>query len=791
MRRSPRHFSALALLGLLTAVPASAASATPSTGTTPIATPAPDAPALTLSASDLAIAEIPAIGTASTTRFNNLFRPFRTEAAALSPDGQRLAYSLREGDNLYVITVKIDDPSRPLARILAGTTRTSTPFMEVHASEKTPARIRWMGWATADRLLIETNANLVTDLTNTSGGIFAVNADGSNPRTLVTPRDVSLAASLSRDTAPIPSSFSDSRIYTPDIDPVEARKAEANAFAATTYGLDNDLPTDLRSPRTPTFFDYAPGEPDWIIIRTSDPRHYGLYRVNIATGQFRYGPTENVSGDYATLINRQGVVGGVVPNSSRSAFPHTFQVAKASPLSLGRWLKLSALTSDTATDFTLSPDNFFGQRSFPIGFDENPHLLYYATNVGRDTYAIRGLDLKTGLPAGRTIESTAIDLATPGPDGLPAVNPLVFDRHTRSLAGIRYQASIRSAIWLRPDLQDIQASLEKILPGRSIDILEWDKSATRYLALVRGPTEPGSFYIVDRTARRALEFVRRSELPAASEPRFSRHFSIENPAGGQLTGFVVIPNAVRQKPIPTVVICADEPWQQAPAEFDGEINALAQMGFAVVQINPRGTWGFGTRHRSPSGAPFDEIQTADIVATIDALAKTLPLHRARVALMGRGRGGFLALRAAQLRPDRFRCVIGLDPTVNLSSWINYTRWTTSDSAPALARAFFSPRLIDANPLFKDDRPHKCPAFILAYRGNEGGSPTQMYLDARSLARAIENDGTPVQFKNLTFDYSRHMPEARSDTMRHIEDFLNLNIYTHDVQMGDAKITGTW
>jgi dipeptidyl aminopeptidase/acylaminoacyl peptidase len=754
----------------------------------------PDIPAF--QPNDIAEFEIPPVGTAAPGRFYNLFRPFRTEAAALSPDGKLLAYSVRERDDLYVVTVEIDNPSKVLARILVGTARTSTPFLEVYISEKTPPRIRWMGWANSNRLLIETNANQVEatpqgKMSSTSGGIFGVDADGANPRTLVTPRDVAFSEGTRHDVSPLPSAFYGLRIYTPDIDPEEARKTQANEFSATFSGRDNDLPVDLRSPRSPTFFDYTPDDPDWITVRTSDPRHYGLYRIHIHTGKRRYGASESVTGDVASLINRQGRVGGIVPNTHRSAFPYIFQVAKPAPISLGRWRELSALANNHATDFTVSPDNFFGQRSFPLGFDENPDVLYYASNVGRDTYAVYGLNLKTGERAGRTIESPDVDLATPALDGFAAPNPLVFDRYTRELVGIRYQSIVRSAVWLRTDLQEVQASMEKEFPGRSVDILEWNQAASRFLALVRGPTEPGSFYIVDRGTNKALEFVRRSDLPPESEPRFTRYFTVDNPAGGKLTGFVVIPNAVRQKPIPLVVICADEPWQPAPAEFDGEINALAQMGFAVMQINPRGTWGLGAKYRASVGDAFDETQTADIVTAIDALAKTLPIHPQRVALMGRARGGFLALRAAQLRPDRFRCVVGLEPTVNLSSWINYTRWTTNGSAPALTSSFFGRRLLESNPLMNDERRHKRPVFILSYRGSEGGSPTQMYLDARTLARKVENDGTPVEFRTLSLDYMRRMPEARSDIMRHIEDFLNLNIYHYDVQMGETKLSSTW
>jgi dipeptidyl aminopeptidase/acylaminoacyl peptidase len=731
---------------------------------------------------------VPAVGTAAADRFYPLFRPFRTEAAALSPDGNRLAYSIREGSALYVVTLEIDNPSRVLSKILVGTTKNSTPFLVSDLREDVPPRIRWMGWATPTRLLVETNANIAATglgIANTSGAIFGMNADGTNVRTLVSPLDVADFRDRFFNTSFRPDASS--LFPTPDLPTDSWHPYHGVPFSGTrTLGTrDNALPNDLSTPRTPTFFDYAPDAPQWIIVRTNSPTDYSLYRVNIDSGKLHYGSIETGYGQITTLLNRQGLIGASIPNTLRTAFPYSYQISKNALVSLGRWNKLNTV-AQTDADFTVSPENFFGTRSFPLGFDENPDVLYYASNVGRDTYAVYGLNLKTGERVGKTIESPDTDLATPDPDGFPSPNPLVFDRYTRELVGVRYQSVVRTAAWLRRDLQDTQASLEKTFPGRSVDILEWDRDATRYLALVRGPTEPGCFYVFDRAARKAMEFARRSDLPAESEPLFARYFSLDNPAGGKLTGFVVIPNAVRQKPIPLVIVCANEPWLPASNEFDGEVNALAQMGFAVLQLNPRGTWGFGTHYRQAAGAAFDEAQTADMVTAIDLLAKTLPLNRDRVALLGHKRGGYLALRATQLRPDRFRCVVAVDPTINLSNWLEYTRWTSSDSAPALTRAFFGDKLLRANALMNVAQPITRPAFVASYRGGEGGSPLQSYLDARWFARSVEKSGGSANFWTLSYDYMNAMPGARSDVMRQIEDFLNLNIYSYGVELGGTK-----
>ena len=729
-----------------------------------------------------------AVGTAAPERFFELFLPFRTTNAALSPDGKLIAYSVREGDKLFVFIVEVDNPAKGRAKVLVGTDDTSTGALKQSAREKTPARIRWMGWANSNRLVIETNVNLAlnsgSSWQNTAGAIFAIDADGKNGKTLVSPRDVEATKGpefVAKREA------NDLLVTTPDQEPPRNEESAGSLLVSSDPSAEeNNLPLDVRYPRSPTFFDFSPTDPHSIIVRTSDQRDYGLYTINVNTGKLSYGPAERVTGDFNVLINRQGRQAAAIASTVATAFPHQYLIEKKS--GIGRWTDLSDIAKTPSTNFALSPENYFGQRSFPIGFDEDPNILYYASNVGRDTYGIYGLDLKTGARIGKPIESPSIDLVDPAPNGFLSPSPLVFDRYTRQLIGVRYRHSIASAIWLRPDLQEVQRFLEGTFAGRSVEITSWDEQGKRFLAHVRGPTDSGGYYIVERETGKISEFIRSAPWISTEVSSASINVSIPNPAGGKLTGVLAIPRAVRQKPIPIVVICADEPWQRAPVEFDTEMNAISRMGFAVLQINPRGVWGAGIKHRQTTGEAFDEAQVQDIVNAIDAITKAMPILNAkRVALLGHDRGGYLALRALQLHPDRFRCAIGIDPTVDLKSWLAESRWTTGTSGPALTRAFFGEKVLKQNALFDDPKSITKPIFLLSYRGPDGGPSPQQYRDARRLVSTVETPETPARLFDLTPDYMEGLPEARSEVMRNIEDFLNENIYAYNVKMGETEV----
>ena len=727
-------------------------------------------------------------------RFASLFRPFRTDLATLSPDGKYLAYTVRENGVVSIAVVAVDAPSVVTARVVVVTDDSATAIMQQNSREKTPGAVRWMRWVNPTRLVVETNRIFAQGGTDSwvsvPGEIVAFEADGSDARSLVTPRDVQLVTGSSADDAlkqmreangTARPSF---RIDEPTPDPASST---ADAIVPPEDPNEINSPSFTHSPRAPRVFDLHPTKPDSLIVQAGDNNRVDLFELNTTTGKLTALSTEVGAAEMITFPDRQGKPRVAVPNTLVRPFPHRYVIDRGGFL---RWTDLDKVVAQKTGAFALSPENFFGERSFPVGFDENPDVLYYASNAGRDTYGLYGLDIKTGQRTSIALENPALDLVEPAPEGF-GINPLVFDRFNRVFLGFRYERRMRTTAWIHPDWQTLQANLEKALPGRIVEIQEWDRASKRFLVLARAPADAGAFYIFEPATGKLSEFVRRAPWLEQSLSHLTVDFALSGSGTTSLTGLITLPKSVRMQPIPIVVVCAPEPWQRAKAEFRSEIHSLAEMGFAIVQLNPRGTWGFGRKHReavlnSPNG--FEAIQVDDIVTVIDGLAKKFPLNPKRVALFGERRGGYLALRALQLRPERFRCAISLDGTVDLSGWLAENRWTEGLAAPALTRAFYGNRKnFNASPL--KDEPEKItkPILFLSYPGPDGGSRTFTYLSARNLYSAIKRREVPTHFFDLPQDYVRRLPQARSEAFAQIEDFLNEHIYAYNVKIGETEV----
>ena len=113
-----------------------------------------------------------------------------------------------------------------------------------------------------------------------------------------------------------------------------------------------------------------------------------------------------------TLIDRTGRFRLI---EDRETLPVRWQVSTTkSKLFKKRWQSLDrVLHPNLADPFSAGADTLWTERSFPLAFDADPNVLFYASNVGRNTYGIFGVNLSTGEPTGLATIDRKIDLADP------------------------------------------------------------------------------------------------------------------------------------------------------------------------------------------------------------------------------------------------------------------------------------------------------------------------------------------------------------------------------------------
>lgn len=746
-------------------------------------------------------------------RIRSIFQPFQTERAALAPDGGHLAYELRRADRLFLVIVN-----------LATNRAVELPLVEDRAiplsgvPEKVPARLTGLVWPTSDRLVGVVQDEL----------LFGVDADGRNFRPLVDARRLEWIAKPARESG---KALRPPTRLLPGYDASEPGFADPNA----TRGLERarsepasgpepvspwtrpstiSIHTDLGDPTSAELFNSVsaagtvptyrarlgrllPDRPEEILLEVRGrgepwddaPTVEGepavnafnlvtaLARVNIRTGRVMWSEA-----DFATSRMLADAAGNLRLKLKHFSTERTLHVA---PRPNGRFRDLDTFTPPNGVPpFTIRAENFFSPRAIPLGFGYEPDLLYYAANSGRDTFGIYALDLSTRQRTDFAVEHATVDLA----DLNAAINEdaLVFDRHRRQLAGIRFESLRRETIWLDPELQALQTQLAQLSPDVDFEILEWDAERTRFLVLGSNPSDPGAYFLYDRAASRLGEYVRRAPWITLDLSSTTSPMIVSTDSGARLPCYFTYPVDRRIEPVPLLIYCHDGPWSRDRAGYDRGAQALASMGFAVLQVNYRGSSGFGRTHLDALRELGERVAMEDLLTALDAVQASHAVSKRRVAILGHGYGGTLALRAAQLHPDRFRCAVSINAPTQLSLWLEHPPRAISFTRD-VRRAFFGPdpaKLRTASPA-SDPSAFTRPLLIVHSEGDTVVPQSQ----ARLLRRALRGRSQPeVEYLELPYEgHARWLPGSYVTVFSRLEDFFKTHIFAFQVEAGEAEV----
>lgn len=237
--------------------------------------------------------------------------------------------------------------------------------------------------------------------------------------------------------------------------------------------------------------------------------------------------------------------------------------------------------------------------------------------------------------------------------------------------------------------------------SRSAKLLQWlmtafpgklvsPESMTRdgYLALVRVDDDrtPGDYYLFDARTQKATYWrgLRQWLDPALMPER--RPIMVKARDGTLLHGYLTLPQGIEPKRLPLVVNPHGGPFHvRDDWRFDIDAAMLASRGYAVLQINFRGSKGYGADFAKAGYKAWGTSMIDDIT---DATRWTVAqgyADEARMCIYGASYGGFAALMSAVREPDLYRCVVGYAGAYDLPLLQKDSDISESDSG----RHFFS------------------------------------------------------------------------------------------------------
>lgn len=305
----------------------------------------------------------------------------------------------------------------------------------------------------------------------------------------------------------------------------------------------------------------------------------------------------------------------------------------------------------------------------PLGFTEDNRQLYVASNVGRDRYAVFKYDPRARKLGELVFEHPLIDLDS----------GLVFDRPSRMLLGVRYNADRPGAAWVADDLARLQRQVDVTLPNRVNTLIWGEENRKRFLIHSRSDVDPGRYYLLNTEPQLAMEelvSVRPWLKPELMSP--VKYMPYKARDGLEIPAWVTLPKDSAGRKVPLVVHVHGGPWVRSHGWGKwtrySENQFFASRGYAVLEPEPRASDGFGRKHLTAGYKQFGQAMQDDLTDGVKALVDAGLVDKDRVCIYGGSYGGYASLWGPIKDPGLYRCAIPWIALADLALWQTAT-WT--------------------------------------------------------------------------------------------------------------------
>lgn len=217
-------------------------------------------------------------------------------------------------------------------------------------------------------------------------------------------------------------------------------------------------------------------------------------------------------------------------------------------------------------------------------------------------------------------------------------------------------------------------------PGERVTLQSWSTDRKKIVVLVDSKTHGPAFALVDLTTRNAkwLGAQYAALKPADISPRSPIRFKASD--GLPLTAYLTLPQGRAAKGLPLIVFPHGGPAARDAPGFDWWAQAMTSRGYAVLQVNFRGSEGLGEPLLAAGYGEWGRKMQSDLSDGVRHLAAEGTIDPGRVCIVGASYGGYAALAGATLEHGVYRCAVSVAGVSDLRRQVGYSRTRSGVSA---------------------------------------------------------------------------------------------------------------
>ncbi|MCU8071019.1 alpha/beta hydrolase family protein [Shewanella sp. SM32] len=401
----------------------------------------------------------------------------------------------------------------------------------------------------------------------------------------------------------------------------------------------------------------------------------------------------------------------------------------------------------------------------PLSFADDKNTIYAAGRSQGETLGVYKINLETGDKT-EIIQDENVD---PSNFWINGTN--------KQLYAVEFENGYPSYAFV--DNEDSHAKLLKdllgALPGHQVRIVSETRDAEKLVVLAFNDRNPGDYYIFD-TKTLKLEYLAAAKKWLNPEQMADvKPISFTSRDGKQLHGYLTLPFGKEAKNLPLVVNPHGGPhgirdWWG----FDPQNQYLASQGIAVLQVNFRGSGGYGDQFERAGYQKWGSDIQHDIIDATQYVIDQGFADKERICIVGGSFGGYSALQSAVLAPDMFKCAIGVAGVYDLELMFNEGDVANSRSGTSYLKDVLGQDKAVLKAMSPSENVDKLKANILLVHGGEDERAPIEQLE--SLEKGLKAHNYPYQ--KLVMDNEGHgfyNDEHRAKYYEQMLSFLKTNL----------------
>ncbi|MFW5499142.1 MULTISPECIES: S9 family peptidase [unclassified Maridesulfovibrio] len=515
-----------------------------------------------------------------------------------------------------------------------------------------------------------------------------------------------------------------------------------HTFSAAIDGSGEKDLTPFENTRT-NLLDELEGDDDHILITINkdDPRLFDVYKLNVITG------------DLELEARNPGDV-------SRWMTDHNGTVRLAIASRNGQNVILYRKNANNLFRPIMSMD--FRTAFTPLLFDFKNEKFYVSTDIDRDKQAIYLFDPATLKLEHLVFEHPDVDVVQ-----------LLYSKTRKVITGAGFYTDKHHYVFFDDKREEVQADLEAMLPGYEVIITDANKDESKCIVRTYSDRSLGAGYIYDIENKQLKKIAEVSPWFDQSKLAEMKPVSFTSRDGLTINGYLSLPKGKEAKNLPVLINPHGGPWARDYWGFNPEVQFLTNRGIAVMQVNFRGSVGYGREFWEKGFKQWGLNMQNDLTDAVNWLIDQGIADPERVAIYGASYGGYASLAGLTFTPDLYACGIDYVGPSNL-----FTLLETLPPYWETEREEFYIKVGDpvrdykllrkVSPVFHADK-IKAPLFV-AQGAND---PRVKKAESDQIVKALRDRGVAVEYMVKDNEgHGFHNQENRFDFYEAMEKFLD-------------------